>query len=94
MSGQTLNNVRVTPLFIGDWLGVSCATVRGRDCRADRIGGETKGPADHFCRIVKYFLCEGFQFTQKVCHDSYAGDFAGYMTTEERGKTCHLISYL
>ena len=33
--------------LFGDRLGVSCAIVRGRDCRAGRIGGETMGPADH-----------------------------------------------
>ena len=39
---------------------VSCAIVRGRDCRADRIGGETTGPADH--RRQPTFLAQLFNW--------------------------------
>ena len=93
LSAHCLKFCQRNASLIGDWLGVSCAIVRGQDCRADRVGGEMMGPADHLCRIVKYFLRWGFQPTQIVCHDSGTGSEASNNNNEERGTLCHLISY-
>ena len=44
------------------------------------------GPADHLCRIVKYFLRWGFQLTQIVCHDSIIGSGNKKPATTTTGK--------